>query len=252
MLLNPLKCNYLIFSRSHEKFVTRLTVDGENIKQLEAVKILGCWIDEDAGTWPTNTQQLCKGAYARLSMLSKLKYTGVSTEDLLEIYRLFIRSKAEYMSALWHSGLTQEQTNKIENIQKSSLKIILQEMYIDYDIALEISGLSRLSLRRQTHCLTFAKRCLRNKQTAQMFPLNPDALYDLRNTDKFQVNFAHTENYKKSAVPYCQRLLNQDAADQKEKEQARREQQQARAREQERAGRQEQQEEGRARRREGF
>ena len=45
MLLNPLKCNYLIFSRSHEKFVTRLTVDGENIKQLEAVKILGCWID---------------------------------------------------------------------------------------------------------------------------------------------------------------------------------------------------------------
>ena len=85
-----------------------------------------------------------------------------------------------------------------------------------------------------------------------MFPLNPDALYDLRNTDKFQVNFAHTENYKKSAVPYCQRLLNQDAADQKEKEQARREQQQARAREQERAGRQEEQEEGRARRREGF
>ena len=244
MLLNPLNCNYLIFSRSHEKFVTRLTVDGENIKQLEAVKILGCWIDEDARTWLTNTQQ-CKGAYARLSMLSKLKYTGVSTEDLLEIYRLFIRSKAEYMSALWHSGLTQEQTNKIENIQKSSLKIILQEMYIDYDIALEISGLSRLSLRRQTHCLTFAKRCLRNKQTAQMFPLNPDALYDLRNTDKFQVNFAHTENYKNSAVPYCQRLLNQDAADQKEKEQAR-------AREQEWAGRQEEQEEGRARRREGF
>ena len=71
MLLNPLKCNYLIFSRSQEKFVTRLTVDGEKINQMSAVKILGCWIDEDAGTWSTNTRELCRGAYARLSMLSK-------------------------------------------------------------------------------------------------------------------------------------------------------------------------------------
>ena len=85
-----------------------------------------------------------------------------------------------------------------------------------------------------------------------MFPLNQDALYDNRHTEKFQVNFSHTENYKNSAVPYCQRLLNQDAADQKEKEQARREQQHARAREQERARRQEEQEERRARRREVF
>jgi hypothetical protein len=174
-------------------------------------------------------------------MLSKLKYTGVSTENLLEIYRLFIRSKAEYMSALWHSGLTLEPENRIENIQKTSLKIILQEMFINYDVALEISGLSRLSQRRQAHCVTFAKRCLRNKQTAKMFPLNPDALLDLRHTEKYKVNFARTENYKSSAVPYCQRLLNKDNIDQKEKEQARREQQQDRAREQEKAGRQEEQ-----------
>ena len=63
-----------------------------------------------------------------------------------------------------------------------------------------------------------------------MFPLNPDVLHDIRHTEKFQVNFAHTENYKNSAVPFCQRLLNQDNIDQKEKERARREQQQARAR----------------------
>ena len=115
-----------MFSRSQEKFATRLTVNGDKINQLNAVKILGCWVQEDAGKWSKNTTELCKAAYARLSMLSKLKYTGVSTEDLLDIYKLFIRSKAEYMSALWHSGLTQEEEQKIENIQKSSLKIILQ------------------------------------------------------------------------------------------------------------------------------
>ena len=35
-------------------------------------------------------------------------------------------------------------------------------------------------------------------------------MLDLRNTEKYAVNFARTENYQNSAVPYCQRLLNAD------------------------------------------
>ena len=81
-----------------------------------------------------------------------------------------------------------------------------------------------------------------------MFPLNPDALHDLRHPEKYKVNFAHTEHYKNSAVPYCQRLLNEDNIHQKEKEMARREQQQARAR----ARGQEEEQGTRARRREGH
>ena len=112
-------------------------------------KILGCWIDEDAGKWVTNTKELCKSTYSRMSMLSKLKYVGVSTEDLIEIYTLFIRSRAEYLSVVWHSSLTVEQTNKIENIQKTSLKIILGDNYVDYPAALEMTALDDLFSRRQ-------------------------------------------------------------------------------------------------------
>ena len=75
ILLNPRKCNHIIFSRSQEKFATRLTVNGDKINQLNAVKILGCWVQEDAGKWSKNTTELCIASYARLSMLSKLKYT---------------------------------------------------------------------------------------------------------------------------------------------------------------------------------
>ena len=66
-----------------------------------------------------------KSAYSRILMLSKLKYTGVSTKDLLDIYSLFIGSRAEYMSVVWHSSLTSMEEKKIENIQKTSPKIIL-------------------------------------------------------------------------------------------------------------------------------
>ena len=84
-----------VFSRSEEQFVNRLTVNGNKIDQKCVSKILGCWVDEDAGKWATNTTEICKSAYSRISLLSKLKYVGVTTEDLLEIYCLFIWSSAE-------------------------------------------------------------------------------------------------------------------------------------------------------------
>ena len=43
-----------------------------------------------------------------------------------------------------------------------------------------------------------------------MFPLNVQGPLDLRNSEKYVVNFARVENYLNSAVPYCQRLLNDD------------------------------------------
>ena len=160
MQLNPEKSNYLIFSRAKENFVTRLTVNGTKIDQKDATKILGCWIQEDAGNWSKNTRELVKSAYSRVTMLSKLKYTGVSMKDLLDIYSLFVRSRAEYMSVAWHSSLTVAEGHKIENIQKTSLKIILGESYIDYQSSLLKTGILSLSDRRKARCLAFAKRCL--------------------------------------------------------------------------------------------
>ena len=68
------------------------------------LKILGMWLQEDGG-WHKNTQEYCKKAYSRLSMLTKLKYAVVQTEDLITIYKLFIRSTLEYNSVAFHSSL---------------------------------------------------------------------------------------------------------------------------------------------------
>ena len=131
MKLNPKKSNYLVFSRAKESFVIRITVNRTNIEQKGATKIFGCWKQEDAGQWSKNTQELVKSAYSRVLILSKLKYTIVSMEDLLDIDSLFVRSRAEYMSVAGHSSLTLAEDHKIENMQKTSLKIILGESYID-------------------------------------------------------------------------------------------------------------------------
>ena len=43
-----------------------------------------------------------------------------------------------------------------------------------------------------------------------MFPRSHEHNQNIRNHEGFQVNVAHTESHRKSAVPYCQRLLNED------------------------------------------
>ena len=54
----------------------------------------------------------------------------VKTEDLIEVYVLYIRSLAKYCLVAFHPSLTIEQSNKIERIQRRALKIILGDMYI--------------------------------------------------------------------------------------------------------------------------
>ena len=95
MKLNEAKSNYMIFSRTKENFTTRLSVNGITLDRMSVTKLLGVWISEDM-SWSINCQEICKKAYSRLSMITKLKYVGVSKDDLLDIYILFIRSVTEY------------------------------------------------------------------------------------------------------------------------------------------------------------
>ena len=208
MKLNVEKCNYMIFSRSKTQFQTRLTINEQNLEKISVTKILGLWISEDL-SWAKNCQEICQKAYSRISMITKLKYVGVGVQDLIEIYILFIRSVAEYCAVAFHSLLTMEQSHKLERIQKTSLKVILGVMYVDYSSALEMCGLQTLAMRRQARCLEFARKCLRHPRNIRMFPLNQvSSSHYTRDREVFHVNFARTEDYRKSAIPYCQRLLN--------------------------------------------
>ena len=209
MKLNEQKCNYMIFSRSQSKFATRLKINDINLDRIQSTKVLGVWVSEDL-SWAKNCQEICRKSYSRLSMLTKLKYVGVSIEDLIDIYILFIRSLTEYCSVAYHSSLTIEESNKLERIQKTSLKIILGHMYFDYESALEMCGITTLHARRTEICLKFSLKCLKHTRNKNIFPLNTKTHgQGLPSKEPFEVNWARTERYKRSAIPYCQRLLNE-------------------------------------------
>ena len=84
MKLNKDKSNYMIFKRTKSNFVTRLNLNGTVLDQLSTTKLMGIWIKEDL-SWAKNTQEICKKAYSRMSILSNLKYVATRTEDLIDI-----------------------------------------------------------------------------------------------------------------------------------------------------------------------
>ena len=210
MKLNVSKSNFIIFTRSKTDFALRLTMENNNIERLSAIKLLGVWISEDL-SWDLNCQETCKKAYKRISLLTKLKYVGVPTSDLVTIYCLFIRSCLEYCSVVFHPSLTKQQSDMYERVQKICLKVILSPHYVDYKSALLTCNLSLLSQRREDRCLSYSLKCTQHQKHRKMFPLSETFLnntHNVRNPQKYKVNFAKTEAYRMSSVPYCQRKLN--------------------------------------------
>jgi hypothetical protein len=217
--LNQGKSKYILHSRMKEDVATRFTLDGVYIERQAATKILGVWIGEDPSCWERNTQEIKKRTYATLSMLTKLKYAGLSRKKLLHIYSLFVRSYSEYCSVAWHDSLTQEQTNSIERLQIVALKIILGadcprklDGHFDYPEALILCNLKSLFDRRETRTLTFGKKCISHPTLKRIFPRNEATIEDqpnLRHRETFHVNFARTSSYQNSAIPSIQRRLNQ-------------------------------------------
>ena len=169
----------------------------------------------------------CKSFFKSGNSLKAEVYRS-ATEDLIEIYCLFIRSTAEYCSAVFGPSLTNEQDRKLKNIEKTSLRIILKETklfieqplalpgsakYVSYEAALGMCALTSLSERRAAHLLAFARQTSRHPVYGpKMFPNNPQIndIQDLRDGEKFQVNFSWGEAYYNSTIPTAQRLLNQD------------------------------------------
>ena len=127
-------------------------------------------------------------------------------EDLLSVYKTFIRCIVEYCCVVWHYSLTVHQTNALERIQRACLKIILGNDYVGYISALEsceLEILDKLSL-------SFAKKWIKSSKHRHLFPaaVHPHE-HQLRHQKQYNVNHARTEKYRKSAISYIPRLLSQ-------------------------------------------
>ena len=67
-----------------------------------------------------------------MQLLREVARFSPPIDDLKTIYFLFVRSLLEQSATVWHSGLTEENSNDLERIQKSAVRIILGDGYVGY------------------------------------------------------------------------------------------------------------------------
>ena len=168
------------------------------------------YIDKDL-KWDNNTSYLVKKANKKMRMLHIAAKFTRNREHLIQIYKTFIRSNLEFSSNVWHSSLTKENRQDLERVQKAALKVILRSEYKDYEEALKLTRLQSLDDRREMIGLRFVKNSLKNENFSKLFPLKRvKHVMSVRNPLKYHINKANTERYRRSAVPFLQRLLNKE------------------------------------------
>ena len=111
---------------------------------MKETKLFGTVITDDL-KWEKNTEKIIKEANKRMFFLHKLSRFTKSKVDLKKIYILQVRSKLEQSAVLWHSSITKCKCEvNLERVQKSGLKIILGDKYVDNDNALKVLNLQSL------------------------------------------------------------------------------------------------------------
>ena len=210
MMINENKTKTMFFNYTDKyKFTSRLKLNNENVEVIDSTRLLGTILTDDL-KWDSNTSSIVKKANARMELLRRVASFGPPVDDLKNIYILFIRSMLEQSATVWHSSLTEENASDLERVQKSAVKVILDQKYNGYQNGLAQLGLENLRERRENICLEFARKCVKNKKLDHMFPKNVNThSMETRNKETYLVQHANTERLQKSAIIHMQKLLNE-------------------------------------------
>ena len=122
MVLNEKKTKVMIFNYTDNyKFIAKLSINNQNLEIVQKTKLLGVQLTDDL-KWNENTLELVKKANSRMILLRKVASFGASIDDMKNIYILYIRSILEQSCVVWHSSLTEENSQDLERIQKSAVR----------------------------------------------------------------------------------------------------------------------------------
>ncbi len=208
--LNPKKCQALEVNFSNTPHNSDLRIGAEKLSCVDKAKVLGVWVQNDL-KWQTQVDEMLKKANRRLFMLRSLKRFGFEQEELVLVYKCYVRPVVEYCDVVWHSGLTSKQSAALERIQKRACKTICgHNHYNSYGDALTQCSMTSLHERRQEHCLKFAQGLNNNTRTNHLLPPTRFQSHGrtLRNANNLSQLPAKTDRFKNSPIPFFISLLN--------------------------------------------
>ena len=227
--INPLKCVTMQFTvaRDNPPPPPTLSIGGQALETVPTFKLLGLTIDDKLKFEPHVTKVVKDTSY-RLHMLRRLKSFGMPSEELLNIYKMFILPKLTYAAPAWGFSLGVELEKKLERVQKQALRICLGANFTTYKAALTTVKLPFLIYdpdNRPPICqeprlpspnptaieiivTKFAHKLKDHPRHKHFLPPPFQSPHNTRNPNQIYPILAGTKRYKNSPIPVMVNILN--------------------------------------------
>ena len=194
-----------MFGAIHSDQTTYITIGdtAEKIWAQDELKILGFIF----GTKPNanaHIEKLMRTFRCRLWLLRRLKQADIENKDMLKLYKVIVLPVLDHAAVIYHSLLTNEQTNALEGLQSSALKIIYG-FKMSYDQMMENAGLTNLYERR----VKLVKTIKSPRFQPIWFPKREFIHHNLRRELIFEEKFAKTNRLYNSPLYFMRRRLNE-------------------------------------------
>ena len=209
-LVNTKKCYVMQFSRSRTyDFPVEYTIgESEMLEEKKTVKILGIQVQSDL-RWQSQVTQMITRASKTTRIIRMMRVLGVDRKTLVDFWKSEGRVHLEMAAPVWHSSLTVAQRRSLDRCQRVAMAAIVGHWAPSLTGQLSELGLERLSDRRDRLCARFAMATAAKSRHKDIFKVarinQPRPGKRFR---KFVEPRARTAFYRKSAVPYLTRLLN--------------------------------------------
>ena len=163
----------------------------------------------DSLKWDAHVSDVTERAQRRFFIIHKLMSNGFHCEFLIDVYCKEIRSILEYGSVLFHSGLTQELSNRLEDIQKVFLRLLSKYIGVKFSYmeSCIYFCIEPLSLRHQTLSETFLKKVVKDDRHNLLTARNNDR--ELVSHRKYQEYQSYSSRHFFSPLVSLTRLSNQ-------------------------------------------
>ncbi len=100
-----------------------ISINGDEIERGKTSKLLGVHLSHDL-KWHTHVDEIVKATAKKIHLVSQLKQARVSVEDIVRIFVSVVRPKLEYACPVWHTSLTEENSDLNESIQKRVIRML--------------------------------------------------------------------------------------------------------------------------------
>lgn len=175
-----------------------LSIDGIQIERVLSFKLLGVHVSSDM-RWDAHIDSICSKVNSKLYFLKQLKRAGLLAHDLRKFYITAIRPVLEYACVVWHHGITQRHTDRLEALQKRAIRIIFPPTFgMPYTNALFYSDLQSLYDRRvELSKKFFDKICQPDSCLNNLLPpkRDPEVLAKLRHAHTYPIPLIRTDKY---------------------------------------------------------